>query len=115
MSEEPALRYVYVAGKYSNGNPMHNIREALRAADRLLDAGLVPFVPHLTGVWDMVSARAYESWLAYDLQWVARCDCVLRMPGKSAGADREVACAERLGLPVFYSTDGLLRAAGCAQ
>jgi catechol 2,3-dioxygenase-like lactoylglutathione lyase family enzyme len=30
------------------------------------------------------------------------CDAVLRLPGDSAGADLDVATAERLGLPVYH-------------
>ena len=30
------------------------------------------------------------------------CDGVLRLPGQSAGADQDVATAERLGLPVYH-------------
>jgi hypothetical protein len=43
-----------------------------------------------------------------DFGWVRRCDAVLRLPGASSGADREVALAERLGLPVFGSVDEVL-------
>jgi hypothetical protein len=32
-------------------------------------------------------------------------DAVLRLPGESTGADVEVAYAEGLNLPVFYSID----------
>ncbi|WP_414820653.1 DUF4406 domain-containing protein [Streptomyces rubrogriseus] len=33
---------------------------------------------------------------------LARCDAVLRLPGDSTGADRDVAHARRRGLPVYH-------------
>src|SRR5437870_10078759 len=39
---------------------------------------------------------------------VSVCHGLLRLPGKSAGADREVAFAERSGIPVFSSVAELL-------
>jgi hypothetical protein len=49
----------------------------------------------------MIHPHAYETWLTLDLIWLATCDAVWRLPGVSAGADREVAEAQRLGLPVW--------------
>lgn len=47
------------------------------------------------------SGVPHETWLSVDLPWVAAADAVYRLPGESAGADRETAHAERLGVPVF--------------
>lgn len=33
---------------------------------------------------------------------VVRCDAVLRLPGRSSGADKMVALAEQAGRPVYY-------------
>jgi len=38
---------------------------------------------------------------------IARCDAVLRLPGKSKGADGDVAQAELLGIPVVMTADQL--------
>ena len=37
----------------------------------------------------------------------ARCDCALRVPGPSSGADDEIALIKSLGKPVYYSFDEL--------
>ena len=37
------------------------------------------------------------------------CDGVLRLPGQSAGADQDVATAERLGLPVYHDVGEIPR------
>jgi hypothetical protein len=102
------MKRVYVAGPYSRGDIVLNIREALFHADWLMAAGYIPFVPHLTGFWHLCFPRAYESWLAYDMEWLRVCDALLRMSGESPGADREVAEAQRLGIPVFYSVPELI-------
>jgi len=43
-----------------------------------------------------------------DLEWLAKCDAVLRLPGESKGADIEKDYALSLGIPVFFSIDDLL-------
>jgi len=42
-----------------------------------------------------------------------RCDAVLRLPGASHGADRDVACAQALGLPVYCHIDELPSRGAC--
>ena len=43
--------------------------------------------------------------LGIDLEWVSCSDAVLRLPGESAGADREVQHAKSLNIPVYYSIE----------
>ena len=95
---------VYVAGPYSD-DPVGNTRRAITAADQLLNAGIVPYVPHLSMFWDLLHPRPYADWLELDLEVVRRCDAVLRLSGNSPGADREVAFAESEWVPVLYSVD----------
>lgn len=101
------IRFVYVAGPLSKPSELDNIRAAVVWGDRVLDAGFVPLIPHLDALWHLISSRPYETWLAWCLAWVERCDAVLRIPGASAGADREVAHARDVGIPVFYAGDHL--------
>ena len=42
-----------------------------------------------------------------DLAWIERCDALLRMPGESSGADREVEHARAHSVPVFHSRGAL--------
>lgn len=100
---------VYVAGPYTRGDVAVNVREAIVVTNKLLDLGFVPYCPHLTHFWHLVTPRPYEEWLAYDLIWMEACDVVLRIPGESSGADAEVARALELGIPVFYSLEELLQ------
>lgn len=121
---------VYIAGPISKGDLAHNINQATAAFVTLAKAGLAPMCPH----WSVYSKKTetlgfgldgkpsvfcqatvqgndemtYEDWMGVDLPWVAASDAVLRLPGESGGADREVALAKELGIPVFYSVHDLL-------
>lgn len=92
---------IYLAGPYTEPDPVQNTHRMIRIADALLDAGFVPLVPHLTLAWHLVSPKRYETWLDYDRQLLSRCDAVLRMPGYSRGATQETVLARSLGIPVI--------------
>lgn len=94
-------RRLYIAGPYSAGDPMANIRRALEAADEALARGWLPFVPHLSGFWHFHSPKPWEDWVRMDLAWLEVCDALLRLAGESPGADIEVKYARELGLPVY--------------
>lgn len=98
---------VYCAGPYTSPYPIYNIRNAIEVAEAVAAKGHTPFVPHLTGFWDLISPHPYDFWMAYDLEWLKACDIVLRFPGASSGADQEVEDALRLGIPVVYSVEEL--------
>lgn len=99
---------IYVAGPYSKGNVLSNIKNAIEVGDWLLGQGFVPFIPHLTGFWDLVSSHEYEEWLSYDFQWILSCDALLRIFGESIGADREVKFAKDNNIPVFTDSKDLV-------
>lgn len=96
---------VYLAGPITKPNPMANTNEAIHTATGLLHDGLcVPFVPQLSILWDTVLPLPYEDWLAYDFDVIRHCHALLRIPGESAGADREIVHAREIGVPVFFNT-----------
>jgi len=96
---------VYVAGPYTKGDVAMNVKEAIRLSDELLRRGYAPYCPHLTHFWHMLFEHDYQTWLDLDNEWLTCCDALLRTPGDSDGADKEVALAESLGLPVFFSVE----------
>lgn len=100
---------VYVAGPYTKPDPCANTNKAIAIGNELWDRGFTPYVPHLTHFWHTVSPRPYEDWLAFDLVWLAECDVLLRFPGESSGADKEVVFAQGRSIPVVYSIDELMR------
>ena len=98
---------IYVAGPYSKPDPTHNVHVAVTLGQLLLDRGYVPFVPHVTHLWQLISPNDYETWMDWDFEWLRTCDAVLRLAGDSPGADREVALANSLGIPVFHKVGDL--------
>lgn len=98
---------VYIAGPYTKPDPVENTHDIMKIADGLLDV-CAPLVPHLTLFWHVISPKPYREWLDLDLEYLARCDAMLRIPGESSGADAEVVYAEEHGIPVFYN-EGSLR------
>lgn len=101
---------IYVAGPISKGDISTNVETGINIGLELLQSGYAPFIPHLSHLADpraVVGTDAYERWLALDMSYIQVCDGVLRLPGESAGADREVAFAESIGVPVYYSVSSL--------
>lgn len=94
---------IYVAGPYTD-DPDGCTATAIAAGAAVLDAGHAPFVPHLAHYWHTLHGpRDYEDWMRIDLAWLRAADAVLRLPGESSGADREVALAHELGIPVIHT------------
>lgn len=106
-----AFRYIYVAGPYTKPDPAANTRQAIIAGDLLRRLGLIPFIPHLTHFWDKVCPHPYQFWLDYDFEWVKMCEALVRLPGYSSGADKEICYAGTINQPVFFSVRELVTAA----
>ncbi len=106
MSTKPL---VYVAGAYTQPDPIENTHNYLQLGTQLVEDGYVtPFIPHVTLLWHMVTPRPYQFWLDYDKDILARCDALLRSnQDYSSGADEEERLARELGIPVFYFKDEL--------
>lgn len=98
---------IYVAGPYSKPDPEANTLRAMAVWDELWGAGYAPFCPHWSHFQHQRFPRSYEDWMAADQVWLDVCDAVLRLPGESAGADREVERASGLGIPVFATREAL--------
>lgn len=100
---------VYIAGPYTNPDPVDNTRKVIEVANVLLDSGIVvPYVPHLTLFWHFHTPRPIGDWYQYDLDILARCEGLLRLAGESTGADAEVAFAEANHIPVWHHIDAML-------
>ena len=101
-------KYVYIAGPYTHPDPVENTHKVIQVADYLMQFGFSPYVPHMNIIWHLVIPHDPDFWYKYDLEWLKKCDCLLRLSGKSLGADEEVKFAKELGIPVYYTTDELL-------
>lgn len=97
---------VYLAGPYTHPDPVANTRAMILAATELHEAGLcTPFIPHLSMLWHLVTPKPVEFWYNLDLEYLSRCDALLRFPGVSTGADDEARFATETGIPVFFANE----------
>ena len=98
---------VYVASAYTVGSEGENVRISLDAGNQLINEGFAPFCPLLAHFQHMIFPQGYETWMMLDIEWLSACDCLLRLPGESSGADREVEFARSNSIPVFYTIEQL--------
>lgn len=98
---------VYVAGPMTKGDFMLNVRKAVDASQELRERGMFPYMPQMSTLWHFVYARDYEDWMDQDFEWLAQCHALLRIPGESSGAEREIVFAKDKGIPVFHSIEAL--------
>jgi hypothetical protein len=105
---------IYVAGPYSSSDQTTrngNVEQAMAAGLALLENGHLPFIPHLSHLFDQWAqqqgiAIPYETYLTWDAAFLECCDGLLYL-GPSPGADRELEYAVRLGLPIYSRLSGL--------
>ena len=111
--------FILVAGPYRSGtgdDPAKisaNLATLEKAALEVWKKGHIPLIGEWvalplmsqTGRWT-IGDKIFES-LAYPVaeRLLARCDAVLRLPGESRGADRDVALARKRNLPVYRSVE----------
>ena len=96
---------IYVAGPYSKGSVVDNVDIAIQYTSELVDMGYAPFCPHLSHFVDVYSKKTWSDWMKIDLEFLSRCDVLIRIPGESPGADIEVATAIQSGIPVLNSLE----------
>ena len=90
---------IYLAGPISS-DPLRHTHQAIKLAAELAKMGWLIHVPHVSVLAEMVAPLPYESWMQLDFAVIRRCDALIRLPGESPGADRELELARELGLPV---------------
>ena len=90
---------IYLAGPISS-DPLRHTYQAIKLAAELAKMGWLIHVPHVSVLAEMFAPLPYESWMHLDMRGVRRCDALIRLPGESPGADRELELARELGLPV---------------
>ena len=106
---------ILIAGPYKSGTGgdpgamAANLRKLESAAWPIFEAGHIPMIGEWVAlpVLRAAGATALDD-LADDVLYptaqrlLQHCDGVLRLPGRSAGADQDVATAKLLGLPVYH-------------
>ena len=114
---------ILIAGPYKSGTGgdpaamAANLKKLEAAAWPVFEAGHVPMIGEWVALPVLHSAGAtVHDPLAEDVLYptaqrlLQHCDAVLRLRGESAGADLDVATAERLGLPVYHDVAEIPRA-----
>lgn len=114
-------RLVYVAGPYTGTNAAaveRNLERASEAGREVLQAGLIPCIPHrITAHWDAYDSFKdwrHADWLekfCYPL--LSRCDMIYLYPGwdASLGARAEKLFCEQNRIPVGFTISHLLEIA----
>lgn len=108
-------RIVYIAGPISNGHRAdprqiyQNVKFAQKFYFELIEKGYSPICPHLSYyAWlDFPDDVHWKRWIDMDLDFVDAAFALLRIPGKSIGADKEVEYAHKLNKPVYYDVDDM--------
>lgn len=100
---DPERPMIYVAGPYSSGDPVINTDYAVRVGTALYKAGFIPVIPHLSMFWHFKTPMQYRCWMDIDFCMLRRCDVLLRLVGKSSGADEEVEVAHCDGVQVIIA------------
>jgi len=99
---------VYISGPITKGDRVVNFAQACKAQQRLILHGFAPLNPMLTMMHPAAWSISHDDWIAVDLPWVEAADAVLRLPGKSSGADQECSCAMECAIPIFRTIAELL-------
>lgn len=76
------------------------IERADAATMLLVSKGHCVVAPHLTCHLP-IDVLDYEGWMAHGFRLMDGCDALVRVPGESPGADREVARARDMGMQVW--------------
>lgn len=97
---------IFIAGSYTADHPrkvLNNVNKAIDAGIQLMEMGHSVFIPHLSHYIHLRPhcTFEYEEYMRNDTAFLEVCDAIYRLPGKSAGADRECQMAARLNIPVY--------------
>ena len=101
------MKRIFISGPYTLGDVAQNVKNAMDLADKLITLGYAPYCPHLTHFLHINSKQEYTTWLKLDLCYLEICDALIRLEGKSSGADKEVEYACKLGIPIYYSIESM--------
>jgi len=108
---------IYVAGSMSNPNPLkflENLRRGIRVSAELVLLNYHPFSPFIDFQFFLALRNdekiTIEMIQAYSMAWLEVSEAVLVLPGweSSKGTVAEVARAQELGIPVYYSMEELI-------
>ena len=96
---------VYIAGPYTAEHPrdvLKNVNAAIDAGIEIMELGHNVYIPHLSHYIHMRPPCTFEyiEYLNNDKAWLRKSDIVVRLDGKSIGADIECSWANEFDIPV---------------
>jgi hypothetical protein len=95
-------KLIYLSGPITHGNRNLSFYQASEAQLRLIQTGeYAVFNPMLSMALFANNEISWGDWLSNDESWIRVSDMLLRLPGESKGADREVAYAKSINIPVY--------------
>lgn len=98
------MKLIYLSGPITKGNPETNFKQACVAQRILMESGKYAVInPMLTMSHPNEKEISWECWLATDLKIITRVDEVIRLPGLSAGGEKECDFARSINTPVKYA------------
>lgn len=95
---------VYISGPISIGNKFRNCMTAMEIGDKILEMGMVPFIPHLNQFYNAISPKTTEQWMSWDLAWLLCCDALFKIQGESVGSDLDEKFAKENNILIYVST-----------
>lgn len=109
------MKKIYVAGAYSGPDfltILGNMRRGMQLSYKVLKAGFAPFVPWFDYQFVLIGEVTLEEFYKYSMAFLPVCDAVLVVGEghkNSKGTQNEIRQAAKLGIPVFYSLEELIR------
>lgn len=111
------MKRVYVAGPYSADNVLDvlkNIGRGEKACAELFSLGFAPFCPwhDKSYVIDRFDDQfTIQQFYDYSISWMEVSDAIYVLPNSenSKGVQAEICRAQELNIPIFYSTEDLLK------
>ena len=101
-------KLIYIAAPYAHPDPIENTNKVIKIAEQVIQAGHIPYIPHLNLLWHIVVPHPPEFWYAYDLAILKRCDALLLVEGLSEGVEREVQFAIDNNILIIYGIDNFI-------
>lgn len=92
---------LYMAAPYTRPEPVANTHAVCKVSMIVYEQTVwCPVVPHLSLLWHAVTPREEAHWYEYDLHLLRKCDAIVRLPGFSVGADKEIVVARERGIEI---------------
>lgn len=101
-------RFVYILGPHIEGDGIIALRIAIQHAEVLRNAGFTPYVPQLTTLWRMIAPREMDDFNDIHMDFMQKCDAVVKIPGMSHAGTDEEQLAMDLGIPVYETAFDLI-------